>query len=109
MKLAHDSKGNRIAILRPADAGLSIRRLAEWNKILDDAPDDPHAQERAKNHASSHWVEMLREQRWTYCGWLGEDTKMIVHGANVVGAAQPGDLHLKEPDFEEFLRNSKAA
>jgi len=109
MKLARDSKGQRVAVLRPENPELAIQRLAEWNKILDDAPDEPHAQERAKNHASSHWVSMLKEQRWTYQGWLAEDTKAIVHGANVVGEARPGDLHLKEPDFAEFLGNSNTA
>jgi len=108
VKIAHDSKGNRIAVLRPENPELALRRLAEWNKILDDAADDPHAQERAKNHASSAWVDMLKEQKWSYQGWLADDTKAIVHGANVVGEAKPGDLHLKEPDFAEFLANSNA-
>ncbi len=108
MKNARDSKGQRIAVLRPENPELSIQRLAEWNKILDDAPDEPHAEERARVQAAPVWIEMLREQRWTYMGWLGEDTKTIVHHENVIGDAKPGDLHLKEPDFAEFLKSSSA-
>lgn len=109
MNLARDSKGKRIAVLRPENAELAIQRLAEWNKILDDALDEPHVQARAKNEAKEAWVAMLKEQRWTYLGWLGDDTTAIVHTGEVVGEAKPGDLHLKEPDFAEFLKSSSAA
>lgn len=106
MKVMIDSNtGKRRAVLRPPNTALSLRRLKEWNQILDEAEalpveDRPAAFERAR----VLWVQMLREQPWTFLGWLGEDLKTVVWEERELGLYLAGDVMMKEDDYVEFLQ-----
>lgn len=83
----------RLAVLRPQDSALALLRLAEWNRILDDAADDAHAQERATKEADEHWKATLRGQQWRFLGHLGSDLKSVLDAAGeIVATCEPGDL-----------------
>jgi len=86
----------RTAVLRPRDAQLAIRRLAEWEALMDKALDGPSL-DRGRKDADQLWLSLKKEQPWTFLGWLGPDGKVIVDDAGAtVGTAAPGDLH--EPE-----------
>ena len=83
----------RTAVLRPQDPALSLRRLAEWNALLDNAADDPRAQDRARAAADAHWLETKRGQQWTFVGWLGKDARSVVdEKGDTVSDFRPGDM-----------------
>jgi len=93
VNFAYRTDGQRIAVLRPVDVALSIRRLREWNEILDRAADEQHAQDRAKAKADEHWKTALKEQQWRFLGYLGDDTKSVLDGkGDVIDAFVAGDL-----------------
>ncbi len=93
----------RIAVLRAADPAQALRRLAEWNTIMDRVG-DAESPERGREHrreADELWVNMKKEQPWTFLGWLGADTKTVVDEGGVdIGVAAPGDLHEAEDKLE---------
>lgn len=89
----------RIAVLRPMDPPLALRRLAEWNALMDKAADATSAEMGAgqRREASELWLEMKREQSWRFMGWLAQDTSAVVDDkGEVAGQAAPGDLHENE-------------
>jgi hypothetical protein len=93
--------GERIAVLRPEDSKLSLRRLAEWNAILDEA-DAPGADvEAVKARGNAHWLVMLREQGWRFVGWLSTDTDQTSGGPILAG-----DLQIPE---SRYLRDFRRA
>lgn len=80
----------RTAVLRPQDPKLALRRLAEWEAIMDKALDAPALDKRK---ADELWLTMKREQSWTFLGWLGADAKTITADDGTTTEAAPGDLH----------------
>jgi len=89
----------RLAVLRPNNPALSLRRLAEWNRLMDKASDAVSKEQGAPffREADALWVAMKKEQAWTFLGWLGTDTKTIVGDeGKEMGQAAPGDMH--EPE-----------
>lgn len=96
-------KQARTAILRPQDPALSIRRLAEWEAIMDRALDAPSL-DRDKKEADAVWLAMKREQPWTFLGWLHGDKDIVDDAGAVVGQAQPGDLHEPESKLKDWGR-----
>lgn len=97
----------RFAVLRPKDTGLALRRLAEWNRLMDQAG-DAVSPEQGRVHrlaAEDLWISMKKEQPWTFLGWLGDDTKMVVDDkGEPVGEAAPGDLHEKEEHLKGWRK-----
>jgi hypothetical protein len=89
----------RFAVLRPSSPTLSLRRLAEWNVLMDKVGDavSPEQGRAHKLGAEDLWITMKKEQQWTFLGWLSADTKSVLDDqGNLVGEAAPGDLHEKE-------------
>jgi len=93
--------GERVVLLRPRDTELALKRLGEWNALLDLSGLLPGADPAAEKH----WVEMLREQPWVFLGFL-DDTKLRVlgHEEQDLGAVQPGDLNVFENRFKGWRR-----
>lgn len=94
MKFAVDARtGQRIVVLRPADAALALRRLAEWNEILDRATEETKAAVTAEGN--EHWKMLQKEQSWRFMGWLADDLKTLLgHDGAAIGAALPGDMNV---------------
>jgi len=91
---ARQPNGERTCVLRPQDPALALKRLSEWNSVLDTGL--PGAEE----FAEEHWVGLLKEQPWAFLGFLDETTKQVLgHDEAVVTQAQPGDLHVAERKF----------
>lgn len=103
MKTYRSHLGTRTAVLRPQNVELAIRRLAEWNVIMDKALDANSLDKRA---ADAAWLAMKKEQPWSFLGWLGVDTASVLDSeGEVVGAAQPGDMHEDEKALERWRRS----
>jgi len=89
---ARQPDGERTVVLRPRDAALALRRLEEWNRAKD---------EEAEATAKALWVAALKEQPWSFEGFLDETTKRVLgHDAKDRGAFLPGDWTTGERAFE---------
>lgn len=94
--------GKRTAVLRPEDPALSLKRLAEWNSMRDEAEissergdvDDAVARSAT---AKDLWLSMKREQGFRFVGWLSSDGKTTSGGTSTA----PGDLNVGELEFEK--------
>lgn len=97
----------RVAVLRAVDPALALRRLAEWNALMDKAG-DAESPERGREHkqaASELWISMKKEQAWTFVGWLASDAEGVVDEAGeALGPAQPGDMHENEDHLAKWGR-----
>jgi len=91
--------GERMAVLRPDDPKLALRRLAEWNAVLDEAEVPEANLHEIRRRGEAKWLELLKEQGWRFVGWLQEDTKQTSGGP-----AAPGDLHYGEKAYLERFR-----
>jgi hypothetical protein len=100
--VVNKATGDRIAVLSPVDRTRGKELYAEWERVLDSAPDDPRAQERAKVQADELWLQIMRMQ-WTFEGWLAEDLKTVL---GLDGAprylAEPGDMHVEQRDLKKW-------
>lgn len=96
---------DRTAVLRPQDPALSLRRMAEWEAIMDRALDGTHITKKDRAEADEVWLTLKREQPWTFLGWLGRDGKSIEDDSGaLVGKAAPGDMHEPEKRLEGWKR-----
>jgi len=100
--LVNKATGDRIAVLSPVHRERAKARYQEWEKVLDSAADDPHAQARAKKEADAVWLTLKRMQ-WKFEGWLAEDLKTVL---GLDGAprylAEPGDMHVEQRDLKQW-------
>lgn len=99
-KFARQPNGERTIVLRPHDAELSLKRLEEWKK-LDEMPTT------GENLAEQHWISMLKEQTWTFRGFLDETAKRVLgHDEKDNEATLAGDLYVFEKRFHGWRRGA---
>lgn len=90
--------GDRTALMRPQNATLALKRVAEWNALID-------AEGPASEAADALWVTMLQEQQWVFVGWMDETIKRVLdHDGKDIGAVQAGDLHIFESKVKGWGR-----
>lgn len=89
-------------MLRPRDAALAIRRLEEWNLAKDFAD---KGDEEAEVAAKDIWLAALKEQPWSFEGFLDETTKRVLgHDGEPRGEYLAGDWTTGERSFEGWRR-----
>ncbi len=112
-----DPKGQRTAVLRPKDPALALRRLAEWNLLMDKALDAPSL-DKMLFKVGGDLLDIIRDKMlfnseksiiinrkivWDFDAvgvetgqQIGTDAKTATDDTGRTTQLEPGDLHETE-------------